>query len=35
MRERVSPNLMLWVNRISGLVIMIFGVYSLVSIFHA
>jgi threonine/homoserine/homoserine lactone efflux protein len=35
MRERISPNLMLWVNRVSGLVIIIFGIYSLVSIFLA
>jgi threonine/homoserine/homoserine lactone efflux protein len=35
MRERVTPKLMLWVNRISGMVIIIFGIYSLVSIFLA
>jgi threonine/homoserine/homoserine lactone efflux protein len=32
MRERVSPNLMLWVNRVSGIVITIFGIVSLLSI---
>jgi threonine/homoserine/homoserine lactone efflux protein len=32
MRERVSPNLMLWINRISGIVITIFGAVSLLSI---
>lgn len=34
MREQVSPNLMLWINRLSGMVIIIFGIYSLISIFH-
>jgi threonine/homoserine/homoserine lactone efflux protein len=33
MRERVTPNLMLWINRTSGMVIILFGIYSLVSIF--
>jgi threonine/homoserine/homoserine lactone efflux protein len=35
MRERVTPNLMLWINRLSGMAIIIFGVYSLLSIFLA
>ncbi len=33
MRERISPNLMLWINRVSGIVIIVFGIYSLISIF--
>lgn len=32
MRERVTPNLMLWVNRISGVIIIVFGILSLLSI---
>lgn len=32
MRERLSPNLMLWINRLSGLVITTFGVISLLSL---
>jgi threonine/homoserine/homoserine lactone efflux protein len=33
MRERVTPNWMLWINRLSGMVIILFGIYSLISIF--
>jgi threonine/homoserine/homoserine lactone efflux protein len=29
MRERLGPNLMLWINRLSGMVIFIFGIYIL------
>jgi threonine/homoserine/homoserine lactone efflux protein len=32
MRERISPNLMVWINRASGIVITFFGVISLLSI---
>ena len=33
LRERINPELMLWVNRISGFIILAFGIYSLSSIF--
>ncbi len=35
MRGRVAPNLMIWVNRISGVVIIIFGILSLLSIINS
>lgn len=33
LRERIAPSLLLWINRISGLVILGFGVYAIVSVF--
>lgn len=33
MREKVNANLMLWVNRISGLIITVFGIASIISLF--
>lgn len=31
MRERLGPNLMLWINRLSGMIIFVFGVYILLN----
>jgi len=31
MRERLGPNLMLWINRLSGMIILVFGIYILLN----
>ena len=34
MRERINRNLMVWINRISGIVITVFGILSIISIIN-